>query len=258
MHELTRIADALTDAAARGETAVLATVVRVVGSAYRGVGARLVVREDGTTLGLVSGGCLEGDIAARAAAVRASGRATAVTYDTRSGDDLVWGLGLGCEGLVEVLLEALPPTRAVPVAALLRDAVDRGAPSVLATMRRGDEVSRLLVRGEGDVQHDGDWRDAALVAAVRADACELLRAADGSARGTSRGYATVDGSTAHVALEPIASALSLVICGAGPDAAPVSRLALAMGWDVTVVDHRPASALHAARFPTARVLHCPE
>src|SRR5829696_7491646 len=187
MHELTRIADALTDAAARGETAVLATVVRVVGSAYRGVGARLVVREDGTTLGLVSGGCLEGDIAARAAAVRASGRATAVTYDTRSGDDLVWGLGLGCEGLVEVLL-----------------------------------------------------------------------AADGSARGTSRDYATVDGSTAHVALEPIAPALSLVICGAGPDAAPVSRLALAMGWDVTVVDHRPASALHAARFPTARVLHCPE
>jgi xanthine dehydrogenase accessory factor len=257
MHELTRIAADLADAAARGETAVLATVVRVVGSAYRGVGARLVVRESGETLGLVSGGCLEGDLAARATAVRASGRATVVTYDTRSGDDLVWGLGLGCEGLVEVLLEALPPTRAATTAALLRDAVEREAPSVLATAVVSGEVARLLVRHD-DVWHDGDWRDAALVAAVSADALDLLRAAGGSARGTVRDYESADGTSVRIALEPIAPPVSLVLCGAGPDAAPVARLALTMGWEVTVVDHRPASGVHSARFPDVRAVHCPE
>jgi len=95
---------------------------------------------------------------------------------------------------------------------------------------------------------------------VLADASEMLRAADHSggtgARGTARGHETLDGATVQVALEPIAPVLSLVICGAGPDAAPVARLACSMGWDVTVVDHRPASALHATRFPSARVVHC--
>ena len=73
MHELDRIRLALAEAAARGEGAVLATVVGVDGSTYRGAGARMVVRADGSTVGAVSGGCLEADIVARATEVLASG-----------------------------------------------------------------------------------------------------------------------------------------------------------------------------------------
>lgn len=107
MHELDRIRAALADAAARGESVVLATVEQVDGSVYRGVGARMVVRQDGRTVGAVSGGCLEADIVARAPALLDGGVPETVRYDTRSSDDVVLGLGLGCRGVIELRLEPL-------------------------------------------------------------------------------------------------------------------------------------------------------
>ncbi len=107
MHELDRIRLALADAAGRGEGAVLATVMSVDGSTYRGAGARMVVRADGSTTGAVSGGCLEAEIVARSADVLASGRPELVHYDTRSSDDGVLGLGMGCQGVIDVQLEPL-------------------------------------------------------------------------------------------------------------------------------------------------------
>jgi xanthine/CO dehydrogenase XdhC/CoxF family maturation factor len=136
MHELDRIRLALTDAADRGEGAVLATVVAVDGSAYRGAGARMVVRADGSTVGAVSGGCLEADIVARAAEVLASGAPEQVHYDTRSSDDGVFGLGMGCQGIVDVRLDPLAGDA-------LRAEIDR-----LAELRAQNAV-RLLVCGAG-------------------------------------------------------------------------------------------------------------
>jgi xanthine/CO dehydrogenase XdhC/CoxF family maturation factor len=95
MHELDRIRMALTEAADRGESAVVATVDGVDGSTYRGAGARMVVRADGSTVGAVSGGCLEADIVARAAERLAAGSSELVHYDTRTSDDGVFGLGMG-------------------------------------------------------------------------------------------------------------------------------------------------------------------
>ncbi|MGZ8493295.1 MAG: XdhC family protein, partial [Gemmatirosa sp.] len=110
MTTLPAIVDALSRAAVSHEAVVLATVVRVVGSSYGGVGARMLVRVDGTTVGLVSGGCLESDLAEHARRVHATGRAEVIAYDTRADDDAVWGLGLGCNGLIEVLLQPLDAT----------------------------------------------------------------------------------------------------------------------------------------------------
>ena len=136
MHELDRIRLALTDAAGRGESAVLATVVAVDGSAYRGTGARMVVRADGSTVGAVSGGCLEADIVARAAEVVTSSTPALVHYDTRSSDDGVFGLGMGCQGVVDVQLEPL-------MGDALREQID-----MLAELRAKNAV-RLLVCGAG-------------------------------------------------------------------------------------------------------------
>ena len=77
----------------------------VEGSSYRQPGARLLVAADGTRIGSVSGGCLEEDVIERARSVRESGRAQLATYDTTSENDLVWGVGLGCHGVVRVLIE---------------------------------------------------------------------------------------------------------------------------------------------------------
>jgi xanthine/CO dehydrogenase XdhC/CoxF family maturation factor len=124
VHELDRLRLALTDAASRGEAALLATVVNVDGSTYRGTGARMVVRADGTTVGAVSGGCLEADIVARAAELFVSGKPELAHYDTRGSDDEVLGLGLGCRGVLDVQLEPLSGeslTRAIADLAALRE-----------------------------------------------------------------------------------------------------------------------------------------
>lgn len=136
MHELDRIRLALESAAARGEAVLLATVLEVDGSTYRGAGARMIVHADGSTVGAVSGGCLEADIVARAAEVIASGVADVVHYDTRASDDVVMGLGLGCQGVIDVRLEPL-------VGTALAAEIGR-----LAELRERDAV-RLLVCGAG-------------------------------------------------------------------------------------------------------------
>ena len=84
----------------------LATLIRVSGSSYRRTGARLLIDAAGRKDGSISGGCLEEDLLARMAPDRATpdGR-TIVTYDTTSENDLVWGVGLGCHGVVDILLE---------------------------------------------------------------------------------------------------------------------------------------------------------
>jgi xanthine/CO dehydrogenase XdhC/CoxF family maturation factor len=107
VNELQAIVDAHADARARGERAALATVVAVSGSAYRRPGARMLITESGRTVGAISGGCLERDVAERAAPVIRSGAARVVVYDTRGDEEIVWGLSLGCNGVVRVLLESL-------------------------------------------------------------------------------------------------------------------------------------------------------
>jgi xanthine dehydrogenase accessory factor len=124
MHELDRLRLALADAAARGEAALVATVVGVEGSTYRGAGARMVVRADGRRIGAVSGGCLEADIVARAANLLAARASEVVHYDTRNSGDDVLGFGLGCQGVLDVRLESLDGeslTRAIAELAELRD-----------------------------------------------------------------------------------------------------------------------------------------
>src|SRR3954464_12094342 len=82
------------------ETSVLATLVSVAGSSYRRPGARLLLTASETRVGSISGGCLEEDLMARARRVALTGQADAVVYDTTSENDLVWGVGLGCHGVV--------------------------------------------------------------------------------------------------------------------------------------------------------------
>lgn len=107
MKELQAIVRALL--ADRNQSGVLATLVSVEGSSYRRPGARLLVQPDGSRIGSISGGCLEEDLLARARRVRETGEPEVVTYDTTSENDLVWGVGLGCNGVVNVLLEQVAP-----------------------------------------------------------------------------------------------------------------------------------------------------
>lgn len=109
MQEIARILSALADAPE--EPAALATLVRVEGSSYRRPGARLLVMAHGTRSGSISGGCLEDDVVLRARRVLVTGQPEIAVYDTTSENDLVWGVGLGCQGVVHILIEPLPSVR---------------------------------------------------------------------------------------------------------------------------------------------------
>ena len=88
---------------------VLATVVATRGSTYRKAGAQMLIGSGGRYEGILSGGCLEGDLAAHAASVLETGTPKMVRYDNRGDDDLLWGLGAGCEGGMDVWLVRLDP-----------------------------------------------------------------------------------------------------------------------------------------------------
>ena len=109
MNELDTILEAWRASCRRRQPAVLATVVKVTGSAYRRPGARMIFPVGAAPAGVISGGCLEGDLRERVGAVLESGEARIQVYDMRSPDDIVWGLGLGCNGEIRVLLEKLSP-----------------------------------------------------------------------------------------------------------------------------------------------------
>nr|MDP9178342.1 XdhC/CoxI family protein [Gemmatimonadota bacterium] len=270
------IVDGLSHASAAGESVVLATVVRVTGSSYGGVGARMLIRVDGSTVGLVSGGCLESDLAEHARRVHETDRAEVVRYDTRDDEDAPWGLGLGCNGLIDVLLEPLQPARAKYFAKFLKRALEADKPSVLATVIRvapgGANTSfvdtETILDGDSEtagaapsigahalftgnrIEKSGEWGSGNTLVRATADSDEALTV---GRRGLYREYGPVE-----VAFEVVAPAVRLVICGSGPDVIPIARFGFELGWDVTVVDHRPVDASHAARFPGARVLEAAE
>ncbi|HVW21995.1 MAG TPA: XdhC/CoxI family protein [Opitutaceae bacterium] len=120
---------------------VLATLVSVEGSSYRRAGARALFEADGSRLGSISGGCLEEDIRERARSVAASGRPEVALYDTTSENDLVWGTGAGCHGVVRVLLERLPARPGW--AARLAENLLAGRPTDLAVVWQSEETGAL-------------------------------------------------------------------------------------------------------------------
>lgn len=116
MSEPARLLAALDSAA--GQPAALATLIKVEGSSYRRPGARLLLLPDDTHCGSISGGCLEEDVLVRAHRVIDSGRPELAIYDTTAENDLVWGTGLGCQGVVHIFIERIPVVRPAWIDAL--------------------------------------------------------------------------------------------------------------------------------------------
>ena len=91
----------------RDETLVLVTVAETTGSTYSKAGDQMLIDSNGVGCGMLSGGCLEGDLAVRAQVVLESGNEQTVTYELAAGDDDVWGLGIGCDGSMTLSLQAI-------------------------------------------------------------------------------------------------------------------------------------------------------
>ncbi len=218
----------------------IATLVAVDGSSYRQPGARLLVDAEGRVLaGAISGGCLEGDVAAHAAAVCATGIPRRLTYDL--GDDLqaIWGFGAMCNGIAHLLLEPLGNGTWLADAHQLREA--RGTGTLLTVLEEGPGGGTRLLPG-GDHLPDALF-DTALAAAFgpadRSAPNELIRAAHATMRPLLGTVPFATGS-AECLLEPVVPPVSLVLVGATRGAEAFATIACALGWRVTVIDHREA------------------
>src|SRR5688500_11527832 len=240
MKELELIGREVEKLRAAGKSAVLATVVDIQGSSYRLPGARMLIADSQWIAGSVSGGCLEGDVVLRAREVLEKSRAAVVTYDTTSDEDIVFGVGLGCRGIIKVLIEPITPRPAQPdLVAFIRRCIEQREHGVVATVidasGKSNAVagSRLVRTANGET--GSDIRDAALKAEIGAYV-ERMPSSDGSH--TAR-FALADGE-AVVFVEVVRPPLPFVVFGAGHDALPMARLAKELGWRVTVVDHRAA------------------
>ena len=154
--------------------AALATVIEVRGSTYRRPGARMLMTQSGY-IGSISGGCLEADVFEHAQQVMALGEPMVVKYDTTSPDDIVWGLGLGCNGLVRVFIERLTPQKRSHSVAFLAECYQDQQMGVLATVVRGADLvlgTHLMLQQDGKVRNYIE--DSALAASVLEDAHACL------------------------------------------------------------------------------------
>jgi xanthine/CO dehydrogenase XdhC/CoxF family maturation factor len=222
---------------AAGEPLVLATVYETAGSTYSKAGHRILLATNGDFRGLVSGGCLEGDLAERARAVVASARAVGVTYDMRDAADDLWGLGIGCNGLLRVFLQPLLPANAYQPFAAIAERIAGARPAGVATVIEGDRKDAAL--GATAV---ADAAGELVFGAAGAGAALLGAAAAAALKSPAARLRVEDGC--RILQAPLQPIPRLLVLGGGVDAIPLVVMAAELGWFVTVADHRPG---HLAR-----------
>ncbi len=228
---------------------VLATILETSGSTYQKAGARMLITTQGELIGLLGGGCFEADLIEHAQSVFSSGVAKTVFYDMRSPDDSLWGLGLGCNGAVKIFLQLLSADTHYSPLNILNEACETQQAGLLVTICESlhpdfpvGHSLFLPASGFATVQ--------AAPFAGRVSALPAL----GQQRARVESL-TVGEHLIKAFYDPIQPPTHLLIIGAGVDSVPVLDCAKALGWRVTVVDHR-AGHLQKQRFPQAdRLLH---
>ncbi len=212
---------------------VLGTVIDTRGPVYRKAGALMLFGDKGQQLGLLSGGCLEADIAINARKVATGTGSRVITYDGSDEDDIAYQLGIGCGGSIDILLRvANSANEYCGLATLFSLLGERRAALFCQAISATDDSPPTVVIANGSVPPDGFP-----AAAVKSPQKYHLAGQDWF-------------------LNPIRPAPALFIAGGGVDAEPLAQLSSTLGWHVTVWDPRPANA-RAEHFPSAdRLLSC--
>lgn len=235
--------------AARGDLAraTLATVVHVRGPAYRRPGARMLVLPDGGRIGTISGGCLEGEVVRRAWWWTEGGPTVRVFDNTV--EDAARDLGLGCNGVVTVLLERAGTAAAGELLGFLDDRRGRRAPGLVATVVDAACDAPFAV---GDrLLHDGSE----VVEGNRGLAGPLAGEIDDAL--ATRRSRLVHLAEAAVFVEPVLPPQRLFVFEAGHDAAPLSSVAALLGWEVVVADAHAGRLRQVALPGAARLVALP-
>ena len=247
MKEIRDIIKAFDEAQKSGKQTALATVVHVEGSSYRRPGARMLIEEDGQLTGAISGGCLEGDALRKALLVITERRSKLVTYDTMDDDDAKFGVGLGCNGIIQVLIEPIDETDPNNPIQFLKSVNEKRHQSVLVTLfslqdKKNPQYGTCLLLKEDKTFID---TTSVLKDVLMNDAEEAMI----NQVSSFKNYISADHNlTAFI--EVIKPPVSVIIIGAGNDVMPVVGMADILGWETTVVDGR-ANYAKKERFASA-------
>ena len=232
---------------AAGRKAALATVVRVEGSSYRQPGARMLISDEGTLTGAISGGCLEGDAMRKALLVIARNRPLLITYDTTDEEDATLGIGLGCSGIIHILIEPVDEENPLNPIRLLENIVSERQKCVLATFFTLSEQQELLFGSCLSYAENGQIMGTMPQGIIKKEMISAMKeAVSGNGSVILNETGNVPGIS--VLMDVIKPAVHLVIAGAGNDILPVTKIAGVLGWQVTIMDGRPTYAT-CARFP---------
>jgi xanthine/CO dehydrogenase XdhC/CoxF family maturation factor len=219
----------------QGRQTALATVVHVEGSSYRRPGARMLIEDNGQLTGAISGGCLEGDALRKALMVMNEKKSRLVTYDTMDDDDAKFGVGLGCNGVIQVLIEPVIDENSNNPIEYLKAVNEKREKAVLITLfslqdkKDPQHGTCLLLKEDGTVIDHASVLNDVLVA----DAKESME------KQTTffKNYLS-DEHNLTAFIEMINPPVAVIIVGAGNDVMPVVEMAGILGWEATVVDGR--------------------
>lgn len=226
------------------DSLVLATIIGARGSTYRKPGAMMLISRDGMFEGLISGGCLEGDLLEHAAGVFESGEPAFVTYDMSAGDDLIWNLGIGCDGVIHLMLQRLDRENGLDL--FRQVAASHGA-------RKAVLMALVIRAGDGLPAGGTALRDQSGLCRGAAALLPLLEEVSEDWPDWRCQDFELDG--ARVMLVNMPPRTRVLVCGAGPDAVPVADAFSRLGWEVLVADHRSAFARSDRFTPGCQVMH---
>lgn len=249
MKEIRDIVKAFAQYQQEGKQTALATVVHVEGSAYRRPGARMLVSEDGQLTGAISGGCLEGDALRKARLAMAQGQPTLVKYDTMDDDDAKLGVGLGCNGIIHILIEPIDISHPHHPFAMLQHLISCRQVGVVVTLfslqnRKAQQPGTCVLHQAGE-EILSPALPLTLLPQLRLDLQEALHAGTSCTRSYPSAQETYTAFIEVLKPDPV-----LVICGAGNDVMPLVNMAAILGWPTVVVDGR-ANYATPERFPAA-------
>lgn len=231
---------------------VLASVFETRGSTYSKAGARMLITGDGRFQGMLSGGCLEGDLAERARAVIESAQAQTVSYDLGKNDEELWGLGVGCDGLMRIFLQPLLPAAGYQPFAAMSTLFSADAPAAAVTVI---ESTTPTVRAGATLLMDERQSQSFGVPGAQHEPFRRAGSEALALRRSTMVTLEIDGGRAGLLAALVLPPPRLLVLGAGPDAAPVLRFARELGWRVTMQDHRPAY-LAGGQFDAADRVFC--
>ncbi len=214
----------------------------------------MLIDEAGRSVGSISGGCLESDVLTRAKQVLKRKKPTVITYDTTQNDESVFGLGMGCRGVIRVLLESARDNNSLR---FLRECFEQRKQGAMAVLIDAPKIfplsvgARFFFRALAD---DGglaieNLSDKSWFQELTSDLAQMSATEQTINQSGAKIYKTDKGAI-EIFLETVVPPVSLLLFGAGFDALPVVRFAKNLGWRVSVIDHRAALA-NGERFPDA-------